>query len=526
MSMDIMHDAAYLVQQSLGLHYCMFLVGMTSANYGLTKDLYAQLTMRLADLKHRVRYIKKEDTLIKGIVEKAIVISDYTLDIDKLNSKITPPFTPEDVAYFFESDNFNCFPEYSVSGAAFARMYISHLHNIMGNVTLASYDFTKGSGVFLIPEYSKTLDNMSYIYLRNVCAGEYEYDEAGYQTTLNGLAAVLGPNKSSSFPRTTLLLSNLANTPGDTKYTLYRILDIITQLAMFAQSLGLVGLPGISMHQTELAPLFSLLLEEQLPCFKRNPIRDRLYFPLAHIDPYQKYTYVDSTYLILSYLITIKQYPLDNQPLLRSLLNRLSAPKGLSVNEIIQAIKDPSTMAMENYREITQHPVYHILTNTPTLLAKDNIATFLMEEDSEDDPVADDPASDDAGGDDELGGDDFGGDDLGGDDLGGDDFGGDDFGGDMGGDDFGGGGFGDEESEEDEPEEEHLFNLGPVPELDSILYRLELERKINLILENPPKKADPGVLKILAKLRNYWLHIVDFKSLQILIKAYSKGALT
>lgn len=84
-----------------------------------------------------------------------------------------------------------------------------------------------------------------------------------------------------------------------------------------------------------------------------------------------------------------------------------------------------------------------------------------------------------------------------------------------------------DESEEtvsdDQPVPEYLLKLSAPPDLNDIMYRMELDRVIGAILKNPPKKLSGEVLKTLKTLRSHLLYLISFQQLKLLINKVNEG---
>lgn len=80
-----------------------------------------------------------------------------------------------------------------------------------------------------------------------------------------------------------------------------------------------------------------------------------------------------------------------------------------------------------------------------------------------------------------------------------------------------------EEVSEDQVLPEYLLKLDAPPDLNSVLYRHELDRAITCILKNPPKKMSNEVILILKNLQSHWLHIIALPQLKLIIKKLNQG---
>lgn len=83
------------------------------------------------------------------------------------------------------------------------------------------------------------------------------------------------------------------------------------------------------------------------------------------------------------------------------------------------------------------------------------------------------------------------------------------------------------ESEEtvsdDQPVPEYLLKLSAPPDLNDVLYRMELDRVIGVILKNPPKKMSGDILKMLKTLRSHLLYLIALPQLKLIINKINEG---
>ena len=84
-----------------------------------------------------------------------------------------------------------------------------------------------------------------------------------------------------------------------------------------------------------------------------------------------------------------------------------------------------------------------------------------------------------------------------------------------------------DESEEtisdDQPVPEYLLKLSAPPDLNDVMYRMELDRVIGAILQNPPKKLSGEILKTLKTLRSHLLYLISLQQLKLLINKVNEG---
>lgn len=79
-----------------------------------------------------------------------------------------------------------------------------------------------------------------------------------------------------------------------------------------------------------------------------------------------------------------------------------------------------------------------------------------------------------------------------------------------------------ESSDDQQVLPEYLLELGAPPDLDNVLYRMELDRNITLILKSPPKNMPGEDIKTLQYLQTYWLHIISLPTLKLIINSLIK----
>lgn len=84
-----------------------------------------------------------------------------------------------------------------------------------------------------------------------------------------------------------------------------------------------------------------------------------------------------------------------------------------------------------------------------------------------------------------------------------------------------------DESEEtvsdDQPVPEYLLKLSAPPDLNDVLYRMELDRVIGAILKNPPKKLSGDILKMMKTLQSHLLYLIALPQLKLIINKINEG---